>query len=159
METRSKRNSRLPSKINFGNTVINSSLAFLSTKSIIAIVDQFNIKNKNLIILPKRNVKSISELNETESIDMFLFAQKISKVLEKEILKDKKSHVELVIRDGEGAGNLSGQACLRLIPRKSGERVTFDEEEKEEYDVNREFKVKEFARKMRALVKKEINSN
>jgi len=147
METNSKRVSRLPSKISFGDIHINSSLAFLSTTNLIAIVDQFNIKNGNVIILPKRKAAVFSELNESEAIDMFLFAQKIIKVME----GVHQKRISLVIRDGNAAGDLNGQSCIHLIPVAFKEVVRFEQRSS---DAEIEFtEVKSYAGKLRKLVK------
>ena len=53
-------------------------MAFLSAKNTIGVVDNQMPITYNTIMLPKRSVKRISELNENEMIDLFLFAQKIA---------------------------------------------------------------------------------
>jgi diadenosine tetraphosphate (Ap4A) HIT family hydrolase len=74
METGSKKQSRLPSKIAFGNQVVASSLAFLSAKNAIGIVDNQVPITYNAVILPKRSVSKFGDLNENEAIDIFIFA-------------------------------------------------------------------------------------
>jgi diadenosine tetraphosphate (Ap4A) HIT family hydrolase len=129
METASKKQSRLPSKIAFGNQVVASSLAFLSAKNAIGIVDNQIPITYNCIILPKRNVSKFSDLNENEAIDLFMFAQKTAKIMESDldyVVKEGRS-VELVLRDGIGAGDGQDQTCIWLVPRRKGERVTFSD--------------------------------
>ena len=175
METASKNTSRLPSTLVIGNSRINSSLAILSSKNVIAVVDQNNIDSGNVIVLPRQEVMLFSELNEAESIDMFLFAQKIAKIIEDKILKDKeKETVELVIRDGPGSGSIPGQVCIYLIPKKKDQRIVFgdydanddsgtsrkDSDEKTCYVSMRRYqnydRVKEYAKHLRILLKKEL---
>ena len=57
-------------------------MAFLSAKNTIGVVDNQMPITYNAIMLPKRSVKRISELNENETIDLFLFAQKIAQIME-----------------------------------------------------------------------------
>lgn len=127
METASKKQSRLPSKIAFGNQVIASNLAFLSAKNAIGIVDNQLPITYNVIILPKRNVSKFGDLNENEAIDLFMFAQKAAKLMEESVdyIKDNNRTVELVLRDGVGAGDMQDQTCIWLVPRRKGERVNF----------------------------------
>lgn len=78
MERSSLKQSRLPSKIALGNQIIAAKMAFLSAKNTIGVVDNQMPITYNTMMLPKRSVKRISELNENEMIDLFLFAQKIA---------------------------------------------------------------------------------
>lgn len=153
MESQSKRVSYLPSKISFGDSHISSSVVVLSTENIIAIVDQFNVENGNVIIFPKKKIKQISELNEAEAIDIFVFAQKIMRVLEVALGRG----VQLVVRDGVHSGDDNGQCCLHLIPSDPHQSVSFrmTQEEIGEVDYPR---VKAYALKLMKMVKKELNS-
>lgn len=129
METASKKQSRLPSKIAFGNQVIASSLAFLSAKNAIGIVDNQAPITYNTIILPKRGVTKFGDLNENEAIDLFMFAHKTAKLMELhvEYIRDEDRSVEVILRDGIGAGDEQDQTCIWLVPRHKGERVIFEE--------------------------------
>jgi diadenosine tetraphosphate (Ap4A) HIT family hydrolase len=83
----------------------------------------------NTMMLPKRSVKKISELNENEMIDLFLFAQKIAQIMEKDVdpIKNEGKLVEIIVRDGFGAGDEQESTCVWLVPRKRGERIIFEE--------------------------------
>lgn len=53
-------------------------------------------------------MSKFGDLNENEAIDLFMFAQKAAKLMEESVdyIKDNNRTVELVLRDGVGAGDM-----------------------------------------------------
>ena len=71
----------------------------------------------HVLVIPKRIVKRFAELSAEEVSDMFLSAQEIGKVIEREF---KGESLTITVQDGESAGQTVAHVHVHLIPRVKG---------------------------------------
>lgn len=150
MDSMSKRVSRLPSQLFFGDRIINSSSAFLSSKNVIGILEPSDPECQTLVIFPKRIVNRLHELNEAETIDLFLFSKKVLDCAETFF----NITMSMVIQDGENAGG-GEQFCVHLVPK--GLPMKLGKKDNETSVVN-EARSRETVLELRKLLKEKIDT-
>ncbi|GBB90103.1 hypothetical protein RclHR1_00170007 [Rhizophagus clarus] len=116
----------------FGPHIIPSSQVFLLSKQCFGFV---NLKP----------VVAYSDLNSEEVCDLFLSAQKVGKVIEREY---KGTSLTFVIQDGPEAGQTVPHFHLHVIPRKVGDWVVNDDVYKE---INKSSRVDDEERPPRSI--------
>ena len=81
----------------------------------IAIMDIQPVNIGHVLVLPKKHVELIVELNEVTNQKLFELAQKINRALRKSILKPEG--VNYYLSDGEAAGQEIHHVHLHIFPR------------------------------------------
>ena len=97
---------------------------FLNKKKIIenenafAIYDGFPISKGHVLVIPKRVVAEIFDLNDEEYSSCFNLVKDVKKILEEEF---KPDGFNIGINNGEKAGQTIFHAHIHVIPRYSGD--------------------------------------
>ena len=97
---------------------------FLNKKKIIenenafAIYDGFPVSKGHVLVIPKRVVAEIFDLNEEEYSSCFNLVKDVKKILEEEF---KPDGFNIGINNGEKAGQTIFHAHIHVIPRYSGD--------------------------------------
>lgn len=88
------------------------------TKYSIAFYDAYPVTNGHTLVIPKRHIQSIFDMNEEELEDFWIFVFKMRKWLYEET---KCSGMNIGINDGKSAGQTIMHGHLHLIPRRIGD--------------------------------------
>ncbi len=97
---------------------------FLNKKKIIenenafAIYDGFPVSKGHVLVIPKRVVAEIFDLNDEEYSSCFNLVKDVKKILEEEF---KPDGFNIGINNGEKAGQTIFHAHIHIIPRYSGD--------------------------------------
>ena len=97
---------------------------FLNKKKIIenenafAIYDGFPVSKGHVLVIPKRVVAEIFDLNDKEYSSCFNLVKDVKKILEEEF---KPDGFNIGINNGEKAGQTIFHAHIHVIPRYSGD--------------------------------------
>ncbi len=97
---------------------------FLNKKKIIenenafAIYDGFPVSKGHVLVIPKRVVAEIFDLNDEEYSSCFNLVKDVKKILEEEF---KPDGFNIGINNGEKAGQTIFHAHIHVIPRYSGD--------------------------------------
>ena len=97
---------------------------FLNIKKIIenenafAIYDGFPVSKGHVLVIPKRVVAEIFDLNDEEYSSCFNLVKDVKKILEEEF---KPDGFNIGINNGEKAGQTIFHAHIHVIPRYSGD--------------------------------------
>ena len=97
---------------------------FLNKKKIIenenafAIYDGFPVSKGHVLVIPKRVVAEIFDLNDEEYSSCFNLVKDVKKILEEEF---KPDGFNIGINNGEKAGQTIFHAHVHVIPRYSGD--------------------------------------
>ncbi len=97
---------------------------FLNKKKIIenenafAIYDEFPVSKGHVLVIPKRVVAEIFDLNDEEYSSCFNLVKDVKKILEEEF---KPDGFNIGINNGEKAGQTIFHAHIHVIPRYSGD--------------------------------------
>ena len=97
---------------------------FLNKKKIIenenafGIFDGFPVSKGHVLVIPKRVVAEIFDLNEEEYSSCFNLVKDVKKILEEEF---KPDGFNIGINNGEKAGQTIFHAHIHVIPRYSGD--------------------------------------
>ena len=97
---------------------------FLNKKKIIenenafAIYDGFPVSKGHVLVIPKRVVTEIFDLNDEEYSSCFNLVKDVKKILEEEF---KPDGFNIGINNGEKAGQTIFHAHIHVIPRYSGD--------------------------------------
>ena len=97
---------------------------FLNKKKIIenenafAIYDGFPVSKGHVLVIPKRVVAEIFDLNDEEYSSCFNLVKEVKKILEEEF---KPDGFNIGINNGEKAGQTIFHAHIHVIPRYSGD--------------------------------------
>ena len=97
---------------------------FLNKKKIIenenafAIYDRFPVSKGHVLVIPKRVVAEIFDLNDEEYSSCFNLVKDVKKILEEEF---KPDGFNIGINNGEKAGQTIFHAHIHVIPRYSGD--------------------------------------
>ncbi|GET00950.1 bis(5'-adenosyl)-triphosphatase isoform X1 [Rhizophagus clarus] len=129
----------------FGPHIIPSSQVFLLSKQCFGFVNLKPVVAGHVLLTPFRVVKRYSDLNSEEVCDLFLSAQKVGKVIEREY---KGTSLTFVIQDGPEAGQTVPHFHLHVIPRKVGDWVVNDDVYKE---INKSSRVDDEERPPRSI--------
>ena len=91
---------------------------FSESENFLAIYNIAPILHGHSLILPKRHVESLLELNNEELHEMMIFSRNTTKML---LEMFKSSGFDWTIQEGEDAGQSVPHLHLHLIPRKSND--------------------------------------
>ncbi|CAO3616363.1 unnamed protein product [Mucor fragilis] len=108
----------------FGPHLISESQIFFKSKLSIGIVNLKPIAPGHVLVLPKRNIPRLADLNKHESADLMLSAQKIGNVVEKHY---GCTSLTMTIQDGPQAGQTVPHVHMHIIPRKTGDWANNDD--------------------------------
>ncbi|KAL0139802.1 HIT-like domain-containing protein [Mucor lusitanicus] len=108
----------------FGPHLISESQIFFKSKLSIGIVNLKPIAPGHVLVLPKRNIPRLADLDKEETVDLMLSAQKIGNVVEKHY---GCSSLTMTIQDGPQAGQTVPHVHMHIIPRKAGDWANNDD--------------------------------
>lgn len=114
------------SQIYYGTDVINNSFIFLTTKTVIGMVEESMSQHTMVKLIPKRKVPSLDDLKENEVIDLFMFAQKTTAILEEHTGRLCKQ----VINSGDVDYNPGNHCCINVVVTDKGKTISFSSETK-----------------------------
>src|SRR5215475_4519850 len=86
--------------------------------SVIAIGDEFPVAKGHTLVIPKRHVRSIFQLDGKESEDLWKFLVRVRHLLAD---KFKPDGFTIGINDGDAAGQTVSHAHMHIIPRYEGD--------------------------------------
>jgi histidine triad (HIT) family protein len=107
-----------------------------------AILDLYPINPGHVLLMPKRHVETLAELNHQELWSLIKITQKLVKAVEKAVSPEG---LNLMINQGTAAGQVVPHFHLHIIPRNSGDKVRVETKrctpsEKEFHDVQAKIK-------------------
>lgn len=91
--------------------------------SILAFMDIQPVNEGHILIIPKKHVELIADLDDETSAKMFVIAGKINKALRKSDVR--LEGINYLLADGESAGQEVFHTHLHLIPRFKGDGFGF----------------------------------
>jgi histidine triad (HIT) family protein len=87
------------------------------------ILDAFPSTKGHVLIIPKKHVENIFELDEEIGAEIFKIAIQISKIMKNELGNDCEG-LNIIQNNGELAGQTVNHFHMHLIPRKKNDNVT-----------------------------------
>ncbi|KAI9104730.1 HIT-like domain-containing protein [Phlyctochytrium arcticum] len=108
----------------FGPWPIRSNEIFLTTKFSLGLVNYKPIVPGHVLIMPRRVVARFADLTSEEVSDLYLNAQAIGKVIEKEY---EGTSLTFTTQDGPQAGQTVAHVHVHIIPRKKGDWANNDD--------------------------------
>jgi diadenosine tetraphosphate (Ap4A) HIT family hydrolase len=90
----------------------------LQNELMAAIHDAFPLSKGHTLVIPRRHVTSVFELNEDEFVAMWLTVHEVRKVLQ---TAHRPSAFNVGINDGKEAGQTVSHAHVHVIPRYTGD--------------------------------------
>jgi diadenosine tetraphosphate (Ap4A) HIT family hydrolase len=91
---------------------------WLESDAGIAFRDGYPVSEGHSLVVPRRHVASLFELNETEYADLWQLVARVRAELNKEFKPDA---FNVGINDGAAAGQTVPHAHIHLIPRRKGD--------------------------------------
>lgn len=91
----------------------------LKTRYSLVMMNIFPYNNGHLMVIPKRHIKSLAELNEQEAMDLLMTAKKMVSILKK-IIKPAGFNLGMNVGKHAGAG-IDGHLHLHIVPRWRGD--------------------------------------
>jgi histidine triad (HIT) family protein len=88
-------------------------------KDIIAFMDIQPVNTGHILVVPKKHVELIADLDDETSAKMFTIAKRINKALRKSDIK--LEGINYFLADGEAAGQEVAHAHLHIFPRYKGD--------------------------------------
>ncbi|KAJ2006796.1 Dinucleoside triphosphate hydrolase [Coemansia thaxteri] len=113
-----------PAVFRFGPLNIPLSQVFLVSKLSFALVNLKPVRPGHVLLAARRPVARFNDLTHPEVVDLFLQAQRISKIVER--ITSAES-LTLCIQDGAKAGQSVPHVHLHLIPRFEGDFANNDD--------------------------------
>jgi len=89
-------------------------------KNLLAILDRYPSTKGHILIMPKRHVADIHELNHEESAQILQLAQKIAAKMRDTL---KMDGLNLIQNNGKAAGQVIDHFHLHLVPRYESDGV------------------------------------
>ncbi|RHZ74366.1 hypothetical protein Glove_225g64 [Diversispora epigaea] len=129
----------------FGKNTIFSSQIFMYSKYCFGFVNLKPVLPGHVLVASFRVVQRFSDLTSEEVSDMYISAQKIGKIVEREY---NGTSLSLVMQDGPEAGQTVPHCHVHIIPRKVGDFVENDDIYKE---INKSTRVDNEEREPRSL--------
>ena len=83
-----------------------------------AFLDIYPRREGHTLVIPKRGVSNISQLNEKETSDLFIGMREVQKILSKYFQTDDFT---ICIHDGKMAGQEGPHVHIHVIPRTQGD--------------------------------------
>lgn len=119
----------------FGQYTVKSSSAFYRTALSVAFVNRKPVIEGHVLVCPLRVVERFSELTPSETSDLFMAVQRVSKALEK---RYGATSLTVSIQDGPEAGQTVNHVHVHVLPRKKGDFANNDDiyKELESHDKN-----------------------
>ncbi|KAI8638780.1 HIT-like domain-containing protein [Parasitella parasitica] len=108
----------------FGPHLIQESQIFFKSKLSIGIVNLKPIAPGHVLVLPKRNIPRLADLDKDETADLMRSAQKIGDVVEKHY---GCTSLTMTIQDGPQAGQTVPHVHMHIIPRKKDDWANNDD--------------------------------
>lgn len=89
-------------------------------EKVMAILDLYPINPGHVLVMPKRHVETLAELEQEELFSLAALLQKLVKAVEKSLSPEG---LNMMINQGEAAGQVVPHFHWHIIPRNSGDRV------------------------------------
>eukprot|EP00794_Sanderia_malayensis_P006356 gene6356-7084_t len=102
----------------FGQHFINEGVVFFRSKLSFAFVNIKPVVKGHVLVATLRDAPRFSDLNEDEVADLFVSAQKVSKIIEKEY---EATSLSIAIQDGPEAGQTVEHVHVHILPRVAGD--------------------------------------
>ena len=102
----------------FGQHSCPFSQVFFTTKYTLGFVNLKPIVPGHVLLIPRRELRRFHELSSEEVSDLYLSAQKVGKVLEREF---KCSSLSISMQDGIEAGQSVFHVHVHILPRRVGD--------------------------------------
>ncbi|KAJ2697186.1 Dinucleoside triphosphate hydrolase [Coemansia sp. IMI 209128] len=112
------------SAFRFGPLTIPLEQVFLVSKLSYALVNLKPVRPGHVLVATRRPVARFNDLSQSEVLDLFTQAQRVSKVVERVA---KAESLTLCIQDGDKAGQSVPHVHLHVIPRFEGDFATNDD--------------------------------
>jgi len=106
------------SEYQFGPYVVKSSCAFYRTGLSIAFVNRKPVLPGHILVCPIRVVEHLSDLNASETADLFLAVQSVAEVVKKHY---SVTSLTIAVQDGPDAGQTVKHVHVHVLPRKPGD--------------------------------------
>lgn len=91
----------------------------LKTGLSVAMLNIFPYNNGHIMVSPLRHIKELSQLKETEAVDLFRTLNKVKLLLDK-VLKPQGYNIGINISKAAGAG-IPGHLHIHIVPRWRGD--------------------------------------
>ncbi|GAN05159.1 protein FRAGILE HISTIDINE TRIAD [Mucor ambiguus] len=113
----------------FGPHLISESQIFFKSNLTIGIVNlkpiaPSTLEDVHVLVIPKRNTPRLADLDNDETVDLMLSAQKIGNAVEQHY---GCSSLTMTIQDGPQAGQTVPHVHMHIIPRKAGDWTNNDD--------------------------------
>lgn len=90
---------------------------------IMAILDLYPINPGHVLLMPKRHVETLAELDREELTGLAILLQKLVKAVKKSL---NPEGLNMMINQGEAAGQVVPHFHWHIIPRNSGDKVRIE---------------------------------
>ncbi|CDS11410.1 hypothetical protein LRAMOSA03673 [Lichtheimia ramosa] len=114
----------IPKVYQFGPHVIPEAQVFFKSKFCIGLVNLKPITPGHVLVVSRRNVPRVKDLNPEEIADIMISAQTIGNVVEKQF---GCTSLTTVIQDGPQAGQTVPHVHMHVIPRRMGDWANNDD--------------------------------
>lgn len=85
-----------------------------------AILDLYPINQGHVLVMPKRHVETLAELEQEELINLVVLLQRMVKAVDKALAPEG---LNLMINQGKAAGQVVPHLHWHIIPRNTGDSV------------------------------------
>ncbi|MEM3369557.1 MAG: HIT family protein [Candidatus Micrarchaeia archaeon] len=90
------------------------------TKNLFAVWDKYPVSKGHAMIIPKRHIVNMFEMNEEEGKELPLILNKVKEKIEKNAGSDKPKGYNIGSNNGEAAGQVVMHLHIHVIPRYKG---------------------------------------
>ncbi|KAI8854293.1 putative histidine triad protein [Chytridium lagenaria] len=108
----------MPQTFKFAQWPISSQEVFFASKLSLGFVNLKPVVPGHVLVVPRRVVKRIADLTVEEVSDLFVAAQTIGRVVEKEYAGES---LTVTVQDGPMAGQTVAHVHIHIMPRKKGD--------------------------------------
>ena len=115
MSTSVSNSGYLPSPLFFGPFEINKNQVFYHSEHVVGIVNLKPLVPGHVLIIPKRIVGRVADLNSPELQDLFATVQIVGPKLEEHF---NATALNIAIQDGKAAGQSVPHVHVHILPRK-----------------------------------------
>ena len=138
MSTSVSNSAYLPSPLFFGPFEINKNQVFYHSEHVVGIVNLKPLVPGHVLIIPKRIVGRVADLNSPELQDLFATVQIVGPKLEEHF---NATALNIAIQDGKAAGQSVPHVHVHILPRKLGDYERNDDiyEDLEKQELSKEW--------------------
>ncbi|KAJ3106694.1 hypothetical protein HDU97_005846 [Phlyctochytrium planicorne] len=113
-----------PRTFQFGPWPISSGEIFFNSRLSLGFVNLKPVVPGHVLVIPRRVVKRFADLTQEEVSDLFVSAQTIGNVVEKEYSGES---LTVTVQDGPMAGQTVAHVHVHVMPRKKGDFLSNDD--------------------------------